>query len=84
MGRAKARPCRPAGEWNVLEIIMRGPRTIVKLNGAVVTDYDGVAPVPPHGKYEPDRGPWPDTGYIPIQDDGGAETVWFRDIMLGR
>ena len=47
MTQAKARPYKPAGEWNTLEITMKGPRTIVKLNGVLVTDYDGVSPVPP-------------------------------------
>jgi hypothetical protein len=83
MTKAKARPYKPAGEWNVLEIEMKGPRTIVRLNGVLVTDYDGVAPVPPkHGQYEPERGPRPDTGYIAIQHHGGAETLWFREIAL--
>jgi hypothetical protein len=85
MTQAKARPYRLAGEWNTLEITMRGPRTVVRLNGEVVTDYDGVAPVPPkRGQYEPERGPRPDTGFIAIQHHGGAETVWFRDITLIR
>ena len=62
---------------------MRGPRTIVKLNGVLVTDYDGVAPVPPKvGIDEPDRGPRPDEGYIAIQHHGGKETLWFREITL--
>lgn len=83
MTQAKARPYKPAGEWNTLEIAMQGPRTIVKLNGVLVTDYDGVALVPPkRGQYEPDRGPRPDTGYIAIQHHGGADTVWFRQITL--
>ena len=30
MTKAKARPYKPAGEWNTLEIQMRGPRTIVR------------------------------------------------------
>jgi 3-keto-disaccharide hydrolase len=85
MTKAKARPYKPAGEWNTLEIQMRGPRTVVKLNGVVVTDYDGVAPVPPKkGQYEPDRGPRPDEGYIAIQHHGGAETLWFKEITLIR
>jgi hypothetical protein len=85
MTQAKARPYRPAGEWNTLEITMRGTRTTVKLNGELVTDYDGVSPVPPkHGQYEPDRGARPDTGYIAIQHHGGAETVWFKEITLIR
>jgi hypothetical protein len=62
---------------------MRGLRTIVKLNGVSVTDYDGVAPVPPkNGKYEPERGPRPVEGYIAIQHHGGAATVWFKEITL--
>jgi hypothetical protein len=83
MTKAKARPYKPAGEWNTLEIAMKGPRTIVKLNGVLVTDYDGVSPVPPKkGQYEPERGPRPDTGYIAIQHHGGAATVWFKEIVL--
>lgn len=83
MTQAKARPYKPAGEWNTLEITMRGPRTTVKLNGVLVTDYDGVSPVPPKkGQYEPERGPRPDTGYIAIQHHGGNDTVWFKEIVL--
>jgi len=83
MTKAKARPYKPAGAWNTLEIELRGRRTIVKLNGVVVTDYDGVAPVPPKkGQYEPDRGPRPEEGYIAIQHHGGAPTVWFKEITL--
>ena len=85
MTQAKARPYKPAGKWNTLEITMKGPRTIVKLNGVLVTDYDGVAAVPPKkGRYEPDRGPRPDTGYIAVQHHGGAATVWFKEITLIR
>ena len=83
MTQAKARPYKPAGEWNTLEITMKGPRTTVKLNGVLVTDYDGVSPVPPKGgRYEPERGPRPDSGYIAIQHHGGAETLWFKEISL--
>jgi hypothetical protein len=83
MTQAKASPSKPPNEWNTLEITMKGPRTIVKLNNVLVTDYDGVAPVPPKkGRYEPERGPRPDTGYIAIQHHGGAATVWFKEISL--
>ena len=83
MTKAQARPYKPAGEWNTLEIQMRGPRTIVKLNGVLVTDYDGVAPVPPKkGQYEPDRGPRPDEGFIAVQHHGGEQTLWFKEITL--
>jgi Domain of Unknown Function (DUF1080) len=83
MTKAKARPYKPAGEWNTLEITMKGARTTVKLNGVLVTDYDGVSPVPPkNGRYEPERGPRPDTGYIAVQHHGGAATVWLKEIAL--
>ena len=85
MTKAMARPSKPAGEWNTMDIDLNGPRTSVTLNGVLVTDYDGVSPVPPkRGKYEPERGPRPDSGYIAIQHHGGAATVWFREISLIR
>ena len=55
----------------------------ISFNGKLVTDYDGVSPVPPKkGKYEPERGPRPDAGFIAIQHHGGAETLWFKEITL--
>ena len=75
MTQAKARPYKPVGEWNTMDITMDGPRTVVTLNGALVTDYDGVSPVPPKiQQYEPDRGPRPDTGYIAIQRHDDRQT----------
>lgn len=85
MTKAKARPSKPVGEWNTLEIQMRGPRTTVKLNGVEITDYDGVTPVPEKVKvYEPDRGRRPDTGYIAVQHHGGKGVVTFKEITLIR
>jgi acetylornithine deacetylase/succinyl-diaminopimelate desuccinylase-like protein len=83
MTKAMARPYKPIGEWNTLEITLRGLRTIVKLNGVLVTDYDGVSPVPAKTHvYEPDRGPRPESGYIAIQHHGGDATVTFKEIAL--
>ncbi|MEO8662963.1 MAG: DUF1080 domain-containing protein [Bryobacteraceae bacterium] len=83
MTKAMARPYKPVGEWNTLEIEMRGKRTTVRLNGVVVTDYDGVAAVPAkNGQYEPERGPRPDEGYVAIQHHGGASTLWFKEVTL--
>ncbi len=85
MTQAKARPYKPVGEWNTLEITLRAARTIVKLNGVLITDYDGISAVPEKtARYEPDRGPRPDSGYIAIQHHGGAATVWFREISVTR
>ena len=83
MTQAKAKPYKPAGEWNTMEIAMNGPRTVVTLNGVVVTDYDGVSPVPPKkGQYEPDRGPRPDSGYIAIQHHDDRAVIYFKEISV--
>src|SRR5690242_16544745 len=83
MTKTKARPYKPAGEWNVLEIEMQGMRTLVKLNGVLVTDYDGVSPVPPKEKsYEPDRGPRPEIGYIALQNHDNEAVISFKEISL--
>jgi hypothetical protein len=85
MVKAKARPSKPIGEWNTMEIKMQGPRTIVTVNGVVVTDYDGVTPAPEKVKaYEPDRGRRPDSGYIALQHHGGKGVVTFKEITLIR
>jgi hypothetical protein len=77
MTKAKARPSKPVGEWNTMEIQLRGPRTTVKLNGVEITDYDGVTPVPEKVKtYEPDRGKRPDVGTSPSSTM--AARVWSR------
>lgn len=82
MTKALARPYKPAGQWNTMEITMDGLRTIVRLNGVLVTDYDGTSPVPERKHpWEPQRGPRPEAGYIGIQhhDDRG----WFEFREVG-
>jgi len=37
--KALARPIKPLGEWNTLEITLDGPHTVVFLNGVKVTDF---------------------------------------------
>lgn len=83
MTKALARPSKPAGEWNTMDITMDGLRTIVRLNGVLVTDYDGVSFVPPKVKsYEPDRGPRPETGYIALQNHDERAMLYFREISV--
>jgi hypothetical protein len=80
--KAMARPIRPLGEWNTLEITLDGPRSVVVLNGVRVTDFTEGQPVPPkHASYEPDRGPRPDTGYIGLQNHPG-EPVYFKEVSI--
>jgi hypothetical protein len=79
------RPQKKAGEWNTLEIALRGPRTTVTLNGVEVTDYKEGQPVPAREHdYEPIRGPRPDRGYIGIQNHHEPQTVEFKEISVRR
>ncbi len=83
MTKAKARPYKPAGEWNTMEITIDGPRTIVYVNGVLVTDYDGVSPVPERKQsYEPQRGPRPDSGYIGVQGHDDRAVFYFKEISV--
>jgi hypothetical protein len=83
MTKAKARASKPAGEWNTMDITLDGLRTIVKLNGVLVTDYDGVSPVPPRAQpWEPERGPRPESGYIALQHHDDRAIFYFREISV--
>jgi len=83
MTRALARPSKPAGEWNTMEITLDGLRTIVHVNGVKVTDYDGVSPVPERTKsYEPERRPRPESGYIGIQNHDERAVLYFKEISV--
>ena len=83
MTKVKARPYREEGAWNTMEITLDGPRTVVVLNGTVVTDYDGVSDVPKQRMgYEPRRGPRPDKGYIGLQNHDDRAIISFREISV--
>ena len=75
--KALARPIKPIGEWNTMDI------TIVYLNAIKVTDFTEGQPVPakPPGSHDPDRGPRPDSGYIGLQSHQGSE-VYFREVSV--
>jgi hypothetical protein len=81
--KALARPIKPIGEWNTMEITINGPRTIVFLNGIKVTDFKEGQPVPEKhsGSIDPDRGPREDSGYIGLQNHPGSE-VYFKEVSL--
>ena len=85
MSPAMAKPQKPVGEWNTMEIELRGPRTLVRLNGVVVNDFVEGSTVPPREhSYEPVRGRRPDAGYIGIQNHHEPQTVLFREITVIR
>ena len=81
--KALARPIKPLGEWNTMEITLDGPHIVVDLNGVKVTDFhegQAVPPKPP-GSIDPERGPRPESGYIGLQNHPGAE-VYFKEATL--
>jgi hypothetical protein len=81
--KALARPIKPIGEWNMMEITIDGPHTVVYLNGVKVTDFTEGQPVPakPPDSHDPDRGPRPDAGYIGLQNHPGSD-VYYREVTL--
>lgn len=81
--KALARPIKPSGEWNTMDITLDGSHTVVILNGIKVTDYMEGQPVPPKhpGSIDPDRGPRPDSGYIGLQNHPGSE-VYFKEVSV--
>lgn len=81
--KAMARPQKPPGEWNTMEITLDGSHTVVQLNGVTVTDYSEGQPVPPKKhRWEPDRGPRPDDGYIGLQNHSDKDVVYFKEVAV--
>jgi hypothetical protein len=81
--KAWARPIKPIGEWNTMDITIDGPHTIVYLNGVKVTDFTEGQTVPEKlvGSHDPDRGPRPNSGFIGLQNHPGSE-VYFREVSV--
>ena len=78
-----AKPGKPGPEWNTMEITLDGPRTIVVLNGAKVTDYVEGQPVPERKfNFEPQRGPRPNDGYIGLQNHSDNDVVFFKEVAM--
>jgi hypothetical protein len=81
--KAMAKPQKEPGEWNTMEITLDGPRTIVYVNGEMVTDFTEGDPVPEKTRdFEPDRGPRPESGYIGLQNHDDLSTVYFREFAV--
>jgi hypothetical protein len=88
---ARKMAAHPAGEWNTMEITLRGQTVSVRLNGEDVTEFDAAGPLPERKqKWEPERGPRPEAGYIGLQnhDDeaksqqGKATHVYFKEVSV--
>jgi len=73
----------PTGEWNVLEITLDGPKTIVHLNSQKVNEYTEGSPVPERKHdYEPIRGRRPNLGYIGLQNHDKETSVFFKEVSI--
>ena len=71
------------GEWSTMVITLDGPRTIVEVNGTVVTDYTEGDPVPEREIwYEGERGRRVNSGYIGLQNHGGHAKVHFKEVSV--
>jgi hypothetical protein len=74
---------KPPGEWNVMDIELKGQETIVYLNGEKINDFFGNQPVPKRQHwYEPIRGPRPDSGYIGLQNHDARSVVYFKEVSV--
>jgi hypothetical protein len=74
---------KPPGEWNVMEIALRGEIVEVTLNGTLVTVFDPAGPLPDRQfGYEPERGPRPQEGYIGLQNHDDGSSVYFRELSV--
>jgi hypothetical protein len=84
--KAAARASKPAGEWNVLEITLRGDRIQNSLNGVRVADFDPADPAPelsPRGGMgDPEAGPRPTLGHIGLQNHDGNCIVYFKEVSV--
>ena len=86
MTKAMARPQKAPGEWNTMEITLRGDETIVKVNGVLITDFHDLAAtnqIPPRKHwYEGVRGPRAESGYMGVQNHDNGSSVFFKEISF--
>lgn len=80
--KAKATP-GIANDWNEMIITLMDDRTIVEVNGVLVTDYKEGDDVPEKTlEYEPDRGPRSASGFIGLQNHSSDDVVYFKEISV--
>ena len=85
LSKISKRAQKPTGEWNTMDIVLRGQKTIVTLNGEVVNEFVGDQAVPERKQwYEPVRGPRPDAGFIGLQNHDARSTIYFKEISVSR
>ncbi len=71
-------------DWSTMLITLKGPRTMVEVDGVLVTDFTEGQTVPKKKIwYEPERRRRVDRGYIGLQNHGGDAHVHFREVSVG-
>jgi hypothetical protein len=81
--KAKVRNCKPGPEWNEMVITLDGDRTIVHVNGQLVTDYREGDPTPERlHDYEPLRGRRPRAGWFGLQNHSKNDVLYFKDVSI--
>jgi hypothetical protein len=85
LSKVSKRTQKPIGEWNTMDIVLKGQETIVYLNGQQINDFVGNETVPPRKQwFEPVRGPRPDMGFIGLQNHDGKSAIYFKEVSVKR
>ncbi len=83
--KSAAKPAKP-GDWNTLEVTLKGNRIVTAINGVQVTEFDSSelkADSPEKtGEGDPARGPRPESGYIGLQNHDEYSVVYFKEVSV--
>lgn len=83
--KATAEPFKP-GEWNTLEVTLKGQTIVTKINGVQVTEFNAgdLKPDAPDktGHGDPARGPRPESGYFGLQNHDENSVVYFKEVSV--
>jgi hypothetical protein len=82
---AKAQPGKP-GEWNTLEVTLKGQTVSTAINGTPVAEFDAATlkadAEKRTGEGDPARGPRPEKGYIGLQNHDKDSVVTFKEVSV--
>jgi hypothetical protein len=76
----KLNATKPAGEWNSVKLVCKGPKIDVEMNGKAIVAMNLDEWKEPKGKFPTAYAKMPRKGFIGMQDHGSP--VWFRNIRI--
>ena len=84
--KAAARPAK-AGEWNTLEVTLKGQQIVTTINGVKVAEFDSTGLEPEStpksgGRAIPGAVLRPETGYIGLQNHDEKSIVSFKEVSV--